>query len=172
MQAIRTASSTTYFCINYPPSALGRFASSLKSNPAIAYRHFYLDILVAVDAGREWRKIIGERRSELLEHERMYAGYKGGKKDTLTFTIHRLARDWNVLGQDCAEYVSAVDFLQRAYDKYCKATEQSTWKVEKSWNTQEYLGVLKSQGVNCEKWTTVYKERTNIRINLVSIREM
>ncbi|PVI07356.1 hypothetical protein DM02DRAFT_666696 [Periconia macrospinosa] len=166
IQFTRTASQTTYFCINYPHYARHRFTTSLKSNPNIANKPFHLDTLTAADGCREWRRTIGQRRQELIRHESQYAD-NASDYYTLTRHLHRLARDWNTLNQDCADYVSTLQFLQRAYGRYCKATERSTWRVERDLNAPEYLEALKLQGENCVRWTSVYRDRTNIRINLL-----
>ena len=55
IQSIRKGNQTTYFCINYPSRALDRFMASIKTNPSIAYRDFYLDILAAEDTCKQWR---------------------------------------------------------------------------------------------------------------------
>ncbi|CAI6340206.1 unnamed protein product [Periconia digitata] len=166
IQSIRTATQTIYFCINYPTYAMDRLIISLNFSPNVIHQDLYLDTLAAVDSCRQWREIIGLRRHKLLRHETKYAD---DTMDHLTLTrnLHRLARDWNTLNQDCVDYVLTLDFLQRAYKKYRKALERSTWTAERNSNTEEYLNMLKCQGENCVRWTSVYRERTNIRINLL-----
>lgn len=42
------------------------------------------------------------------------------------------------------------------------------WEVEGNSSTGESFEVLKSQCDNYARWTVVYRDRTNVRINLVS----
>ncbi|KAF2645001.1 hypothetical protein P280DRAFT_535697 [Massarina eburnea CBS 473.64] len=170
IQFIRTGNHTTYFCINYPSRALDRFMALLEADPSMAYRDFYLDALAADDAQKQWRFTIGQHRNMLLIYETHYKD-DGSDYDGRTRGLHRLTRDWSTLNQDCLDYVHTVEYLNRAYGKYCKSVESSTekerWVVDWTTDMHETFEVLKAQSENCARWTAVYRERANIRINLL-----
>ncbi|KAF1959736.1 hypothetical protein CC80DRAFT_545178 [Byssothecium circinans] len=170
IHSIRTSTQTTYFCVNYPSRALDRFKAALTADPENAYRDFYLDGLAADDACKQWRFTIGQRRNLLLTHETRYEDDRSDYSD-LTRKLHRLSRDWNTLNQDCLDCVNTLEFLNRAYGRYCKSLEGrktgARWEVDRSTDMHETFEVLRAQGENCARWTAVYRERTNIRINLL-----
>jgi hypothetical protein len=62
-------------------------------------------------------------------------------------------------------------FLHNAYILYKKKVEARThpWVIGDNVNMCESFDYLKSQTDICMRWTRTYHERTNIRINLVSI---
>ncbi|KAF2445076.1 hypothetical protein P171DRAFT_359285 [Karstenula rhodostoma CBS 690.94] len=166
-QLLRTRSQTIYFCINYPSQALKRFKMYLDRDVKFAYRGFFLDALSADECLREWQLDIGERRRRLLEHERSYS-------DNIDFNeatkqLHKLSYDWNTLSQDCRDQGEQLAFLSRTYEKYMRrlCDAGNAWDVDKSHDMRETFEVLKSQCDNHYRWTQVYKERTNIRINLL-----
>jgi len=68
MQFIRTRRLRTYFCVNYPSSALERFKAYLNKTPSLVYRDFFLDALCADDCLKEWQFTIGQQRELLLDH--------------------------------------------------------------------------------------------------------
>lgn len=80
-----------------------------------------------------------------------------------------MSYDWNTLSQDCRDQAVQLDFLGRTYDKYMAKLGEpcNAWDVDQSHDMRETFEVLKSQCDNHHRWTTVYRERTNIRINLV-----
>ncbi|KAF2263761.1 hypothetical protein CC78DRAFT_266653 [Lojkania enalia] len=165
-QFLRTHHSRTYFCINYPCLAFDRFKSYLQHNPKLAYREFFLDALAADDSLDVWQTNIGKRREMLLGHERKYEG-EHFDFNTAPRELHRLSRDWHILGQDCRDLLAQLDFLLAMYTKYMAILPEAGWEVEKSSNTDESLAVYRSMCDNLERWTAVYKDRTNLRINLL-----
>lgn len=62
-----------------------------------------------------------------------------------------------------------LEFLQKSYDKYMKnlRSQDKKWDTDAAANIDESLDVLKSQCDNLGRWAAVYRDRTNIRINLV-----
>lgn len=87
-----------------------------------------------------------------------------------TKQLHKLSYDWNTLSQDSRDQAEQLAFLSRTYEKYMTrlGEQKNAWDVDRSHDMRETFEVLKSQCDNHYRWTQVYKERTNIRINLVS----
>ncbi|PSN71711.1 hypothetical protein BS50DRAFT_234525 [Corynespora cassiicola Philippines] len=167
-QSIRTRNTITYFCINYPSQALDRLQAYLQADPSLAYRDFFLDALCADDSLKQWQIDIGQRRSLLLYHERKYEN-EDIDFDGATKQLHRLSRDLNTIGQDCRDFDAQLGFLNKTYHKYMNKLQDSknNWRVDKSRDMGETFEALKSQCDNCARWAVVYRERTNIRINLL-----
>ncbi|KAF2464693.1 uncharacterized protein BDR25DRAFT_241689 [Lindgomyces ingoldianus] len=167
-QFIRTRHRCRYFCINYPALSMQRLTAYLKQNSALGYRPFFLEALAADECLKEFQRNIGDRRKLLVQHERT-KGDKDIDFNTATTALHRLSRDWHTLGQDCQDFYTKLQFLQDAYMKYMRNIQdpKNGWKVDKFSHTDESLEVLKSQCDNFVRWTSVYRDRTNIRINLL-----
>ncbi|KAF2687246.1 hypothetical protein K458DRAFT_415510 [Lentithecium fluviatile CBS 122367] len=168
IQFLRTRYQTTYFCINCPSRTRERFEGYLAKNPKFAFRDFFIDALIADDSLKMWQEDIGERRNRLLDQERKYKG-EDIEFDTATRQLHKLSYDWHTLGQDCRDHLAQLDFIQRTYEKYMTRLQdpKNEWQVDKSNDMGETFEALKSTCDNCTRWTTVYRERTNIRINLL-----
>ncbi|ORY16147.1 hypothetical protein BCR34DRAFT_476681, partial [Clohesyomyces aquaticus] len=170
-QLLRTRYQTAYFCINYPRGALRRFKEYVAKNSSFAYRDFSLDALAADESSRQWRIEIGNRARQLYSHE------DRSDEDEIdnhyvhngTRQLHKLTTDWNTLGQDCTDLAMQINFLQRTYSKYMALLQddKNAWMVDRSSDMGETFEVLGSNCSNCARWTSVYKERTNIRINLL-----
>jgi hypothetical protein len=186
MQSTRKRNQTLYICINYPPRALDRFKSYLRQRPSLAYRDFFLDALAADDCLKEWQFSIGERREMLYIHVSLIQLFilqrlSFGKEklyedefihfDAATRQLHNLARHWLTLQQDCLDFQTQLDFLRGTYTKYTQILQddKNGWELDRTFSTGESLDVLRAQCENYVRWITVYGERTNIRINLVSI---
>jgi hypothetical protein len=59
--------------------------------------------------------------------------------------------------------------MSRTYQKFMARLQNSNdgWEVDKSVDMSEVFDAQKSQCDNSTRWTTVYRQRTEIRINLV-----
>jgi hypothetical protein len=85
--------------------------------------------------------------------------------DSTTRDLHRMSRHWLTLGQDCRDLQAQLDFMLDSHGKFEQA--RSSWNVGRSNTVSDTLDVLRSQCDICLRWTQVYRERTDIRINLV-----
>lgn len=85
--------------------------------------------------------------------------------------LHQLSRNWNVLYQDCLDQLAVLEFLHRTYEKFRKTVEdpKNSWDVDKRSEMSESFEALTAQCDNLSRWTSVYRERTLIRINLVGL---
>ncbi|KAF2469542.1 uncharacterized protein BDR25DRAFT_288446 [Lindgomyces ingoldianus] len=166
-QFIRTRHRHRYFCINYPDAAIQRLTAYLKQEPSLAFRPFFLDSLSADECLKGFQQDIADRRSELRKHERTNKEYDNYNKATIA--LHYLSRDWHTLSQDCLDFHSRLEFLHDSLKKYLKhlLDGRNDWAVERFTNTGESFEVLKSQCETFARWTSVYRDRTNIRINLL-----
>lgn len=81
--------------------------------------------------------------------------------------LHRLARDWHILIQDCRDLFTQLEFLRKTYRKYVETLLKAGWALDAS-NAAGSFDVLLSEAENLTRWTMVYRDRTNLRINLVS----
>ncbi|KAF2872052.1 hypothetical protein BDV95DRAFT_571294 [Massariosphaeria phaeospora] len=167
-QFVRTRFNRTYFCINYPSRAIVRLKEYIEQDSNLLYRDFFLDLLAAHESLKEHQFNIGDRREQLLKHERKYED-EHIQFNHATRELHRLTRDWHTLGQDCIDLHVQLKFLQDSHKKYVQNLHhsQSAWEVDTSMSTGESFEVLISECDNCARWTTVYRDRTNIRINLL-----
>jgi len=105
----------------------------------------------------------------LLTSKLQEATYENEKIDfdTTTRDLHRMSRHWLTLGQDCRDLQAQLDFMLDSHVKFEQA--RSSWNVVRSKSVSDTLDVLRSQCDICLRWTQVYRERTDIRINLVRI---
>jgi hypothetical protein len=87
--------------------------------------------------------------------------------DTATRSLHKLVRHWLGLRQDCEDLQAQLKFL---HDTYIKIKEKrgQNWIIDKTVDASEALQALASQCDICVRWTQVYHDRTQTRINLVS----
>jgi hypothetical protein len=124
--------------------------------------------VAANDCLKEWQLIIGQRRESLLYHERRYED-NNIDFDAATRQLHLLARDWHTLLQDCQDFNEQLKFFQSAYLKYMTNLQdpKNDWAVDTGSSVAESFEVLMSQCDIYSRWVNVYRDRTNIRINLL-----
>lgn len=67
IHCVRRQRRTTYFCINYPTTAVKRLRLAMKFEPNIVYRDFFVDTLVANESSGQWQANINQRR-QLLQN--------------------------------------------------------------------------------------------------------
>lgn len=67
IHCVRGQHRTTYFCINYPSTAMKRLRLAMKVEPNIVYRDFFVDTLVANESSGQWQANINQRR-QLLQN--------------------------------------------------------------------------------------------------------
>lgn len=89
--------------------------------------------------------------------------------EAATRHLHKLSYGWSTLSQDCRDQLAQLEFLNRTYDKYTSTMQslKTPWNFEKKHDMRETFEVLKSHSDHNYRRTTVYGERTNLRINLV-----
>lgn len=82
-----------------------------------------------------------------------------------------MSRDWHTLGQDCLDVHAQLLYLKTSYTKYVEilTDAKNGWEVDRASDMGNSLGVLASQCDNYARWTAVYRDRTIVRINLVSM---
>ena len=87
--------------------------------------------------------------------------------DHATRSLHKMVRHWLGLRQDCEDLLAQLHFL---HGTYIKITEKRSkdWIYDQTADAGEPLEVLISQCDICVRWTQVYHDRTQTRINLVS----
>ncbi|KAH7077769.1 hypothetical protein BKA63DRAFT_593022 [Paraphoma chrysanthemicola] len=165
---IATSSQSTNFCINYPAGARDRLEELIKEDPSVLYRPFFLDTLAADDSLKRWQIDIGQRRQKLREFEVAYNSDRV-EYDAATRDLHEMSLQWLSLGQDCMDLKLQMDFLRDAYMRYEEKVRANTfiWTVDLIEDVRDTIDVLRSQCDICHRWTQVYRERTDNRINLV-----
>jgi hypothetical protein len=94
--------------------------------------------------------------------------------DAATRHLHEISLQWLSLGQDCMDLNVQLDFLRDAYSQYAKKlnVSKASWNVDRGEDIMGTFDVLRSQCDICHRWTQVYRERTDNRINLVSLFEV
>ena len=183
----------TYFCLNYPARALQRFTEIIHKDPAQVHRKFLLDILAVSECLDAWQIVISRKRSQLVKQfERPFTLEEGKLKspsfssenpvqertiDDATQELHILSRDWHILWQDISDFEEQITFLMSSHKRYCSQFETREYGTQgKSYHPQwpgvrgnaDSLQFLFSRCKIFGRWVINYKERTNIRINLVS----
>lgn len=86
--------------------------------------------------------------------------------DKATRHLHKMVRHWLGLRQDCEDLLAQLKFLQKTYIEIKEKRDQD-WVCDRRIDAGEKFDVLISQCDICVRWTQVYHDRTNIRINLV-----
>lgn len=71
VQHVLDAGESTFFCINYPNSAMIRLKTIVRENPLLAHRAFLIDSLVAHDSSKRWQDDIGHYRALLRGYVRV-----------------------------------------------------------------------------------------------------
>jgi hypothetical protein len=78
-----------------------------------------------------------------------------------------MVRHWLGLRQDCEDLLAQLRFLHETYMKI-RQKRGHHWPIDRKVNPEEAFEVLISQCDICVRWTQVYHDRTQTRINLVS----
>jgi hypothetical protein len=92
--------------------------------------------------------------------------------DVATIDLHALSTHWHIILIDMTECGKQLVFVQKWYNKYMEDVRHAAdkWHVDPdSKNIQESLDAFSSRCNAYIGWINNYKERTNVRINLVSI---
>lgn len=88
--------------------------------------------------------------------------------DSATRSLHKMVRHWLGLRQDCEDLLAQLRFLHAAHDQI-KEKRGLDWTSDPTDDAGESFEVLISQCDICVRWTQVYHDRTQTRINMVSI---
>ncbi|QDS73994.1 hypothetical protein FKW77_008635 [Venturia effusa] len=165
-QFTRTENLSTYFCINYPPRAFQRLKRHAKEDPLLLSREFFIDALAADECLRAWKSTIGATRDVLIRFE-LQIDEKHIHSDTLA--LHRLSKTWHMLAQDISDLLAQLHFLQKSYGEYMALLQdpRNDWAVDLSSNAKESFEALESRCHVYARWILNYRDRTNIRINLL-----
>jgi hypothetical protein len=78
-----------------------------------------------------------------------------------------MVRHWLGLRQDCEDLLAQLRFLHETYTKV-REKRGRHWPIDRKVDPGEAFEVLISQCDICVRWTQVYHDRTQTRINLVS----
>lgn len=101
--------------------------------------------------------------------------YEDGNIDyhSSTVALHKLSRHWLTLGQDCTDFYLQLKFLRSTYDIYMETLESQNpvWIVDSTVDIRESFDLFSSQCDVFVRWARTYHERTNLRINLVSMTD-
>lgn len=92
---------------------------------------------------------------------------KGIDFDGATRRLHKMVRHWLGLRQDCEDLLAQLRFLHETYTKI-RQKRGHDWPIDRKVDPGEAFEVLVSQCDICVRWTQVYHDRTQTRINLVS----
>jgi hypothetical protein len=87
--------------------------------------------------------------------------------DRATRELHKIVRHWLGLRQDCEDLLAQLRFLHETYIRISKKRGKD-WNYDSAIDAGESFEVLISQCDICVRWTQVYHDRTQTRINMVS----
>lgn len=90
----------------------------------------------------------------------------------MTIQLHQLARHWLTLGQDSQDFQAQLVFLHESYVTFREVlgAQSTPWPLDKTVNMCESFDMLRSQCDTCIRWTSIYHDRTKLRIDLVSVQ--
>ncbi|KAF2114814.1 hypothetical protein BDV96DRAFT_85666 [Lophiotrema nucula] len=165
-QFSRTQYGYTYFCINYPPRAYQRLRAYVSYRPNVVYRTLFVDTLAAGECLRGFQEVVDDKRIDLFFHEKQYTDEQIDF-DNAPRELHRLSKHWHTLMQDCGNFDILLDFMHAVIPKYRSKLHKAGWKLDKSSKPKETWNVLRLQSGSITRWTMVYRDRTNLRINLL-----
>ncbi|KAF1932880.1 uncharacterized protein M421DRAFT_1459 [Didymella exigua CBS 183.55] len=86
--------------------------------------------------------------------------------DKATRQLHKMVRHWLGLRQDCEDLLAQLQFLQKTYN-IIRGKRSKDWLCDRGVDAGESFEALISQCDICVRWTQVYHDRTNIRIQLL-----
>lgn len=86
--------------------------------------------------------------------------------DIATRDLHKMVRHWLGLRQDCEDLLAQLTFLKDTHVKVSKLGA-SKWSTDRTADAGDSFDALISQCDICMRWTQVYHDRTNTRIQLV-----
>ncbi len=169
----------TYFCVNYPSDCKQRLMD-LNARPSIFYRAFLLDAMAVDMAMRGWGKILQSNRNRLLSYEKSIGNRREteGSRGEIR-ELHGLSQEWHILLQDLSDSEETIKFLQESHARFVPIWELSESHMKSGYrhsapSIAEVRGAdqsLKFLLHRCQflrRWTSNYKDRTNIQINLAS----
>ncbi|KAF9697213.1 hypothetical protein EKO04_004933 [Ascochyta lentis] len=86
--------------------------------------------------------------------------------DSATRSLHKMVRHWLGLRQDCEDLLAQLHFLHETCIKIA-GKRGKDWIWDRTADAGESFDVLISQCDICVRWTQVYHDRTQTRINLL-----
>ena len=89
--------------------------------------------------------------------------------DKETRDLHGMSKEWLALREDLVAFHAQLGFLRNAHSGLLGLkTEATNWHVAGIHEACNPFDVLVSQAEICSRWTTVYRDRTDICIQMVS----
>jgi hypothetical protein len=138
-------------------------------------RVFTLDAIVAEESLRSFTKDVSFLRLRLLEYVRILQDrprvpansgqerrqHLRSPKDT-TLDLHNLAQMWHILLGNLSDFHDLLTFLLKSHEQALDYSELDT-------PDRMRFNCLMTKVTHLQRWTGIYRDRTNIRINLVSL---
>ncbi|KAF2827053.1 hypothetical protein CC86DRAFT_350313 [Ophiobolus disseminans] len=166
---MREQHGSTYFCINYPTRARSTLMARLNKAPESVHQDFLIDYLAADGSLSQWQLDIGSKRKILIEKEKTYKAMtmKAGF-DKETRDLHGMSREWLALREDLVAFDAQLGFLRDAHNMLVDIKPKTTkWNVAGIHEACNPFDVLVSQAGICSRWTLVYRDRTDICIQML-----
>lgn len=89
--------------------------------------------------------------------------------DVETRELHQLSKEWLALREDLVAFHSQLGFLRDAHNELLGLkTKAANWHIAGRNDASNLFVVLVSQADICSRWTMVYRDRTDICIQMVS----
>lgn len=86
-----------------------------------------------------------------------------------TRDMHTMSKDWLALKEDLVAFHAQLGFLRDAHSQLMGLkTRTPDWDVASIIRATNPFDILGSPADICSRWTTVYRERTDICIQMVS----
>ncbi|OAL18232.1 hypothetical protein AYO22_10810 [Fonsecaea multimorphosa] len=159
--SLKTGTST-YFCLNFPSSAVARLSTHDLRVP------FRLDVVAADETLRLWQQELVTIRGRMKRFE---ANEPHEAVDSMIRELHRLSRSWHILFRKVSEFQAHLDFLQDVRIRYVSlrhaAGMQNTGQSQPLEESGESLAFLVSSCRSLRHLVADYRDRTATQINLL-----
>ncbi|OQV08176.1 hypothetical protein CLAIMM_12489 [Cladophialophora immunda] len=151
--------SSTYFCLNFPPSAVPRLSPHDLRVP------FKLDVVAADETLRLWQQEMVTIRGRMKRFE---ANEPHEAVDSMIRELHRLSRSWHILFRKVSEFEAHLDFLQDVRTMYASLAGAVTIRnASLVGESGESLTFLVSSCRSLRHLVADYRDRTATQINLL-----
>ena len=157
VQSRTDLSTTTYFCVNFPPRMINYIVEAVKSNITSASKLFYTDVLVADELLNSYRRAISERNTKLISIEKETDQSPIGEQ---TKRLHDLSVNWHTICKDLLDLEEHLCNLKELYRMLIPGRESLE-------GCDQPLEQLNSTCQFYKRWAMTYRDRTQSRINLV-----
>lgn len=152
----------TYFGVNFPDEVIDRVEQFARSRPHDIKKLFYVDMIILDELLRSYQRDITRERARLKGIEQD----KGRAISESLQDLHNLAVRWHSMSADLHDVQSRIKDFMEFHEQISQRLggSQQEYALEE---VRQMLSHIDSRCRFCLHWCMAYKERTNVRINLI-----